>query len=157
MRKQCLPGAAGTAKFVSFCFSKYVKDYDMSFSFGEDKEHKILSAFVNNSACMYQLMKFDRYSTEGFAAGDYCEVIFTGYDAQGKETGKTVFALGDYRDGKEFVCSEWTKVDLTALGTVNKVVITVDVNNVSGLVATDSASGFSVCLDEIEFEVPLGE
>lgn len=48
-------------------------------------------------------------------------------------------------------------MDLTALGTVNKVVITADVNNVSGLVATDSASGFSVCLDEIEFEVPLGE
>lgn len=126
------PGAAGTAKFVSFCLSKYVKDYDMSFSFAEDKEHKIVSAFVNNSACMYQLMKFGRYSTVGFVAGDY-------------------------RDGKEFVCEDWTKVDLAALGTVNKVVITVDASNASGLVGAEATAGFSVCLDQIEFEVPAGE
>ncbi len=151
------PGAAGTAKFVSFCLSKYVKDYDMSFSFAEDKEHKIVSAFVNNSACMYQLMKFGRYSTEGFVAGDYCEVVFTGYDAAGEETGSVSFALGDYRDGKEFVCEDWTKVDLAALGTVNKVVITVDASNASGLVGAEATAGFSVCLDQIEFEVPAGE
>ena len=151
------PGAAGTAKFVSFCLSKYVKDYDMSFSFAEDKEHKIVSSFVNNSACMYQIMKFGRYSTVGFVAGDYCEVVFTGYDAAGEETGSVSFALGDYRDGKEFVCEDWTKVDLAALGTVNKVVITVDASNASGLVGAEATAGFSVCLDQIEFEVPAGE
>ncbi len=78
-------------------------------------------------------------------------------DAAGEETGSVSFALGDYRDGKEFVCEDWTKVDLAALGTVNKVVITVDASNASGLVGAEATAGFSVCLDQIEFEVPAGE
>ncbi len=52
---------------------------------------------------------------------------------------------------------DWTKVDLAALGTVNKVVITVDASNASGLVGAEATAGFSVCLDQIEFEISAGE
>ena len=146
-------GADGTAKFAAFLYNSSVADYGMSFAFSDKKEHKIVSAFVNNSAYMYQKMKYGFYDEKGLAAGDYCEITFTGYDAAGKETGKTKFALGDFRDGKKDICSEWIKVDLSALGTVNKVVITTDIH-----IATDvlkEYKGYSVCIDEISFELPL--
>lgn len=148
-------GADGTAKFAVFCLHNYVEDFDMSFAFGEGVARKIVSARINNSAAYYQYMKYGRYSTAGFAAGDYCDIVFTGYDAAGSQTGTAVFSLGDYRDGREYVCAEWTEVDLTALGEVNKVVLTADIRNASGLVSTTSSTGFSVCVDEIAFEVPV--
>lgn len=147
-------GADGTAKFAVFNLHKNVKDLDMSFSFAEGVTKKIVSAQVNNSAALYQYMKYGRYSSAGLVEGEYCDIIFTGYDAEGNETGTALFSLGDYRDGKEFVCTEWTTVDLTALGEVNKVVLTANIVNASELISTTSSSGFSVCVDEIAFEVP---
>lgn len=148
-------GADGTAKFAVFCTHKSVKDYDMSFSFAEGAAFKIVSAQICNSAAYYQYMKYGRYSTAGFAEGDYCDIVFTGYAADGSVTGTATASLGDYRDGKEYVCSEWTTVDLRALGEVNKVVLTADIRNASELVSTQSSTGFTVCLDEIKFEVPV--
>lgn len=148
-------GADGTAKFAVFSTNKSVKDYDMSFSFAEGAAYRIVAAQVCNSAAGYQYMKYGRYSTAGFAEGDYCDIVFTGYAADGSTTGTATVSLGDYRDGKEYVCSEWTTVDLRALGEVNKVVLTADIRNASGLVSTEASSGFTVCVDEIKFEVPL--
>lgn len=148
-------GANGTAKFAVFGIHPYVEDYGMSFSFGEGVSRKIVSAQVNNSAACYQYMKYGRYSTAGFAEGDYCDITFTGYDAAGEVTGTALFTLGDYRDGKEYVCAEWTTVDLSALGEVNKVVLSADIHNASNLVGTQSSTGFTVCVDEIAFEVPV--
>ena len=148
-------GADGTAKFAVFCVNKYVENLDMSFSFGQGVTRKIVSAQVNNSVALYQYMKYGRYSSAGLAEGEYCDIVFTGYDAEGNQTGTATFSLGDYRDGKEYVCADWTLVDLTALGEVNKVVLTVDAKNESGLISTTSSSGFSVCVDEIAFEVPV--
>ena len=150
-------GADGTAKFAAFCFNKYVSDLDMSFAFAEGVAKKIVSAKVNNSAALYQYMKYGYYSNAGLVEGEYCDIIFTGYDAEGNETGTARFTLGDYRDGKEYVCSEWTTVDLTALGEVNKVVLTVDAQTESTVVGTENSSEFSVCVDEIQFEVPAEE
>ena len=127
----------------------------MSFSFAEGAAFKIVSAQICNSAAYYQYMKYGRYSTAGFAEGDYCDIVFTGYAADGSVTGTATASLGDYRDGKEYVCSEWTTVDLRALGEVNKVVLTADIRNASELVSTQSSTGFTVCLDEIKFEVPV--
>lgn len=149
-------GANGTGKFAVFLLDPYVEELDMSFSFGEGVTHKIVSAYVNNSAALYQYMKYGYYSKAGLTEGEYCDLVFTGYDAGGNQTGSTVFTLGDYRDGKEYVCADWTTVDLSALGEVHKVVLTVNARNESGLIKPGD-SRFSVCVDEIAFEVPVEE
>lgn len=61
-----------------------------------------------------------------FTSGDWFKVIFTGYDVYGKASGTVEFYAADYRNGKTYICSEWTKVDLSALGAVQKVEITMD-------------------------------
>lgn len=146
-------GADGSAKFAVFSKDAYVENYDASFSFGEGVTHKILSAKVNNSARTYQYLKYGFYSKRGLKADEYCEAVFTGYDAKGEKTGSTAFALADFRSGKSFVCSEWIEVDLSALGEVNKVTVTLNlVANAEEIhLSTDA---FSLCVDEIKFELP---
>lgn len=64
--------------------------------------------------------------------------------------------MADYRDGKEEICVAWTRVDLRALGEVNRVAVEFDVHNASGLVGPRTSHGMSICIDEIAFEVPAG-
>ena len=61
-----------------------------------------------------------------FTSGDWFKVIFTGYDVYGQASGVVEFYAADYRNGKSYICSEWTKVDLSSLGAVQKVEITMD-------------------------------
>ena len=61
-----------------------------------------------------------------FTSGDWFKVIFTGYDVYGQKSGVVEFYAADYRNGKSYICSEWTKVDLSTLGAVQKVEITMD-------------------------------
>ncbi len=70
------------------------------------------------------------------------------------ETGRAAFTMADYRDGKEEICAAWTRVDLRALGEVNRVAVEFDVHNASGLVGPRTSHGMSICIDEISFEVP---
>lgn len=146
-------GADNTAKFAVFGVDAYVENYDASFTFGEGVTHKILSAKVNNSARTYQYLKYGFYSKRGLKADEYCEAVFTGYDAKGAKTGSTAFALADFRSGKNFVCSEWTEVDLSALGEVNKVTVTLNLIAIAEEIQL-STEAFSLCVDEIKFELP---
>ena len=61
-----------------------------------------------------------------FAAGDYFKVIFTGYDVHGKVSGTVEFYAADFRDGKSYICSEWTTVDLSSLGAIYEVEVSMD-------------------------------
>lgn len=62
--------------------------------------------------------------------------------------------MADYRDGKEEICVAWTRVDLRALGEVNRVAAEFDVHDASGLVRSRTSHGMSICIDDIAFEVP---
>lgn len=63
--------------------------------------------------------------------------------------------MADYRDGKTFVMEEWTEVDLSALGEVNKVVLTATPSET--LANAFYGDYYAVCVDEIRFEVPAEE
>ncbi|WP_373697993.1 DUF4465 domain-containing protein [Porphyromonas loveana] len=121
-------GANGSAKYALFRYDSYVggtlKGPGPEFAFAEGTEEGVTSVMLNNTADTWQNCKIGYYSNPGLAEGDYFEVVFTGYNAAGETTGSVTYALADYRDGKTYICNEWTKVDLSALGKVNKVAVT---------------------------------
>lgn len=65
-----------------------------------------------------------------FGSGDWFKVTFTGYDVYGNVSGTVDFYAVDYRNNKSYVCNSWTKVDLSSLGAVYKVEITMDSSDV---------------------------
>lgn len=143
------PGADGSDKFVVFNTNSYsaLKDFLPEFSFEDGVERQIVSIDLMNSTMMYQYMKFGFYSYTPLADGDWCEVTFTGYDAEGAETGTVTVAVGDYRDGKEYIMDEWTTVDLTPLGKVNKVGVKM---TWSDTWTKPSSGNWAVCADNIK-------
>ena len=145
-------GADGTAKYSVWNFTPSNETILPQMTFGEGVAKKIVSAKVNNVAKYWYIIKAGYYSKPGFSEGDYYEVIFTGYDAAGAVTGTVPVVLADYRDGKTFVMEEWTEVDLSALGEVNKVVLTATPSEK----LSDAFYGdyYAVCVDEIKFEEP---
>lgn len=141
-------GADNTVQYSVWAYSPRNSDILPQMSFAEGVEKQILAVKVNNVAKWWHVIKAGYYSKPGFAEGDYYEVIFTGYDVDGKETGKVPVIMADYRDGKQFIMGEWTKVDFSALGEVNKVVLTATPCDK----LDDAMYGefYSVCVDEIE-------
>lgn len=110
---------------------------------------KPASVYVNNSTYTALNIKNGDNYAEAFEAGDWFKVIFTGYDAQGKTGEKVEFYLADYRDNKTFICNQWTLVDLSVLGSVNKVTITFDSSD-KGEFGVNQPQ--YVCLDNLNIE-----
>ncbi len=144
-------GADKTAKYSIWAYSTYKTDAVPSFAFADGAEHKIKSLKVNNVAKYWQVIKKGYYSKKGFEDGDYYEVTFTGYDATGKETGSVPVVMADYRNGKTFIMDTWTEVDLSALGKINKLVLTATPSDKLKDIMYGDA--YSVCVDQIEFDI----
>jgi hypothetical protein len=58
-------------------------------------------------------------------AGDWFKLIITGF-LNKAQTAVVEYYLADFRDGKSFLSNKWNKVDVSALGKVDKVVFTFD-------------------------------
>ncbi len=146
-------GADGSSQFA-ICY-----DYGSSaMSFAEGKAYEIEYAYFNNSTCAYLAIKDgnDGFgAVKGpFEAGDWFRLTATGYDAAGGKTAEKEIYLADYRNGKAFVMSEWTKVDLRLLGKVNKVVFTLwstDTGEYGGFEYMNTP-GYC-CIDNIAYRV----
>lgn len=55
---------------------------------------------------------------------NYFNVTIDGY-VDGTKTSSMVVYLGDYRDSKSYLMTEWTKVDLKDLGKVDQIILTI--------------------------------
>lgn len=55
---------------------------------------------------------------------NYFNVTIAGY-VDGTKTNSVVVYLGDYRDSKSYLMTEWTKVDLKGLGKVDQIIMTI--------------------------------
>ena len=111
-------GANGSKKFA-VAFVEETSD----FKFDAGTEKTIQSVMVNNSTCTYLALKDGNGFSKAFKAGNWFKLTFTGYNAQGNKTGTKEFYLADFRSGKTYICSDWTKVELSSLGKVNKIEI----------------------------------
>lgn len=86
---------------------------------------------------------------EGFAPftdGDYLKVTFTGYMNE-KKTGSVSAYLAQHKDGSLSVLKEWTNVDLSNLGVVRTVDITLESNR-EGLPLWFCLDNFNAQIDE---------
>ena len=114
-------GANGSEKFaVAFAGFNQVTNC----RFVGNQEFIFKSLMINNTTyAALSIKNGDDYSKK-FESDDWFKIILTGFDAKGKQTGKVEFYLADFRNGKSFICQEWTMVDLAGLGKVNKIEFT---------------------------------
>lgn len=123
-------GAAGYGGSSQFAMVFVSNDNDAgyaSFHFANGENHTVEYAYVTNGTYAYHSIKYgDELPTPAFGDGDSFVLTATGYTAGGAKTGAVDFYLADYRNGKSYICTEWTKFDLSPLGRVNKVVFTLD-------------------------------
>lgn len=107
-----------------------VASNDATMNFNEGKEKKVNSVRVNN--CTYTYLAIaegndgEFMGCTKFSDGDYFSVTFTGYDINGNITNDCTYYLADFRDGKSYICEDWTTVNISSLGKVNKIVVTFD-------------------------------
>jgi len=137
-------GAGGSAKFI------LVNSDGSSCIF--DKEVAVKSLMINNSTYTYLTLKDGNDGGAGFARkftnNDYFYVKFTVYDSTGIETGSRDVYLADFRNGKSYICDEWTEVMLEDLGRVKEISFS--------FVSTDSGDwGINTpaycCIDNIKY------
>jgi hypothetical protein len=138
--------------------SKFAVAYNDSAFFTFNGEYTIKDMAVNNGTYAYLSIKNgDSYSKQ-FVAGDWFKVTMVGYDSNGRETGRMDYYLADFRDGKSYICEAWTKVDLSALGSVHKVMFlfnSTDKVVVSGKTYLNTPA--YVCVDDIRYYLPEAE
>ncbi len=109
---------------------------------------KLVSVDVCNSTYTALSIRDGSNFSKKFASGDWYKVIFTGYDVYGKESGTVEFYAADFRNGKSYICSDWTKVDLSSLGAVMSVEITMDSSDTGEWGINTPCY---ICLDNLEY------
>lgn len=143
-------GANGSTNFGVCYYSSYSNPNSAFFSLASGEEANSLSLMINNNTyAALSMQDGDAYSKK-FAAGDWFKVTATGYKEDGTQTGTADIYLADFRDGKSYICAAWTKVDLSALGTFNKVAFTISSSDV-GDYGMNTPAYF--CIDDVTFNL----
>ena len=142
-------GADNSEQFAVVYYSSF-SAANSSIEFSKPIEPQ--SVAINNSTYVYLALKDGNDGGYGgvtaMGENDWFKVTFTGLNNK-EITGKVDFYLADFRDGKTYICTDWTTCDLTALGSVDKILISLD--------GTDSGEyGLNtpayVCLDNVTFQ-----
>ncbi len=120
----------------------------------------IQGVYLTNTACTYNSMiNGDSFVGAPFTQDDWYKIIVKGTKADGTTTTKEIY-LADYRDSdpaNHYILTNWKWFDLSSLGTVTKISITVDGSRkneygltipsyfcMDNLGAADAASGHSM-------------
>ncbi len=142
-------GAGGSAQFGVVYFSLWDGPAECAFDDGIERE--IESVWVANSTYAYLSVRDGDGFGKAFSTADddWFKLTITGYDAAGEKTGSADVFLADYRAAKPSIMSEWTKMNLTSLGAVNKLDFTFTSTD------NDPENGIKtptyVCLDNIAY------
>ncbi|MGQ1889712.1 DUF4465 domain-containing protein [Thermophagus sp. OGC60D27] len=102
-------------------------------SFNDGKDHLLKSVEINNTTLGRYLMKFgtdhyERMGGSGSNLADWCKITITGITTNGQTTSSIEFFLADYRfenNKRDYIVEEWTTIDLSTLGEVNKIQISI--------------------------------
>jgi len=135
-------GAAGSKQFaIAYGTATMLCD---SNSYGN---FSIKSIGITNSTYAYLDMKNGSNYSKKFVAGDWYKVTITGY-LNNVKTAAVDYYLADFRNGKTFLPNTWNKVDVSALGNVDKVIFTFDSSDKGQWGMNTPAYA---CIDNIEF------
>ncbi len=108
-------GAAGSHKF-GVCYYDGMEPSRVRFRV-PSADMKCI--YVNNSTYAALAMRDGTEFSRKFADGDWFLLSVAGYKGE-QEKGRVEFYLADFRDGKTYICNEWTRLDLTALADVDR-------------------------------------
>ena len=118
-----------------------------------DTGHNVNGVYITNSAYTLSVILngnafCDKFTAE---AGDYMTVSFTGYDADGNQTGVVEAPLADYRTRAEapYLLTDWKWIDLSSLGDVKTLRVNYDSSKRSQVPAY-------VCFDKLGSTDPAG-
>jgi hypothetical protein len=128
-----------------------------AFSFENASMHKLSSISVSNSTLAYMVMLYgtDDIPRFGDPASanplDWFLLTIEGFDAQGSKTGEVEFYMADYRfenRKRNYLIKEWSAVDLTPLGLVHEVRMTMtsSLTDENGQILTPPV----ICIDNIK-------
>ncbi len=128
-----------------------------AFTFENEAMHKISSMRVTNSTLAYLVMLYgtDEIPRFGDPARenplDWFLLTLEGFDVAGSKTGEVEFFLADFRfenRKRNYLIKEWTAIDLTPLGMVNEVrmTLTSSIENENGQILTPPF----ICIDNIK-------
>lgn len=107
----------------------------------------IKSLMLTNSTYAFLDMKNGSAYSKKFVDGDWYKVTVTGYLNNAK-TASVDYYLADFRNGKAFLSNTWNKVDVSALGKVDKVTFSFDSSDHGNWGMNTPAYA---CVDNIEF------
>lgn len=111
--------AASENKFGVFYYSSY--DQVAFCVFTNNNEYVIKELKLNNNTYAYLSMRDGDAYAKKFVAGDWFKVTIYGYGANGIVKDSVEYYLADFRNGKSYICSEWTTVNIAKLRAVNKI------------------------------------
>lgn len=120
-------GNGNSSKFAVGFFTTFGENCWMQFE--NDAEYKIKEIYINNSTyATISMQKGDGFAqAHSYELQSWLKVIMTGYDKDGNETGKAECMLSDFRkENSPGIITDWQCVNLEGLGTVNKIVFTMD-------------------------------
>ena len=114
-----LPAGGGVSDSSNFAVANNGQPGDAEIVFPAPSQ--VQGTYVANSTYSYLAVVDGNDGGAGFVKGpfgdgDWFRLDFVGLDGQGQELGTVEFFLADYRNGQSAAVSDWTWVDLAALG-----------------------------------------
>jgi hypothetical protein len=98
---------------------------EIAFNTAVDREFSYI--WVTNSTYAALSMLNGNDYAKKFATGDWFKLTVTGYKANGSKSGEVEFYLADFRTANAGgIVREWKKIDLAALGKINKLSFALD-------------------------------
>lgn len=143
-----LGGRNGSERFaIVYCAENIMgPDYTSAITFPTATEKTVDHLYVTNSTyAVLSMLNGDSFAKK-FADGDWFKLTVTGYNKDGGQIGTVDFYLADYRNGKSDIIQQWTKLDLTSLGAVNKLTFTLSSSD-TGTYGMNTPAYF--CMDDI--------
>ena len=144
---------AGSGALSSKQFALAYDSASVTCSANENGNFKIASAMITNSTYAYLDMLNGSDYSKKFTTGDWFKVIITGYLNNVKQS-SVEYYLADFRDGKSILSKTWQKVDLSSIGTVDRLSLTFDSSDKTGGWMNTPAYA---CIDNVVFEQEIKE
>jgi hypothetical protein len=113
-----------------------------------DKTYEAVGVYLNNHPWPYYGNLYgDTYARALDQEGDYYKVIITGLNPETGETGKVEHLFAEYKDGQLVQNPDWEWVDLSSLGKISSLTLTLRSTDMSewGM----NTSGY-FCLDKLQ-------
>ena len=139
------PSAANGSEKFAIAYSGFNEVTNCQFA--GNRELNFKSLMINNTTLTALALKDGLFSANAFGENDWFKIIITGFNANGNQVGKVEFYLADFRNGKSYICQEWTEVNLSALGKVNKLEFTFESTDNDPIYGMNTP-GYA-CIDDI--------